>query len=308
MPFPANPDLVNPADSSTLRQLYTVSSDFDRSILGIPAEDDEFTRGLIFSFDPSTGLPSVPSTSQESADLVEDPPYEPSRSSNNTGSLKIFTPQSVSDAQGGLHPRSVSSRSVGSSDAGSSVHEADSSQDLPISAQISAGTNEIATSPNLIQTPTYLPMVGTHTPSTMPPADDLSYSEHCGPWEDINDPREVIDIGPNDIKYLAEILRREDPSRLGDPAQALDPMDLMDDETRQSTTSLQSELARGLNSNHGEIHKSIGTHTRAVSNGKERVSQLRHNTKSRRAIEKVKLMRQIGACLPCLVNHEQVSA
>lgn len=308
---PVNPDPPNPADSSTLRPLNAVSADFDRSILGIPAEDDEFTRGLIFSFDPSTGLPSVSSTSQESEDPLAGSPYEPSRSSNNTSSLNIltpiFTPQSVSDASSGLHPRSAPSQSVGSSDGGSSVHEADELQSLSVPLKVTAGTSEAACSPKPIQTLTYLPMAGVQPSSTVSPVVHPSSSEHFSIPEDVNDPRMVIDIGPNDIKFLAEIIRRESPSRPGYPAQALDLMDLTDDQISQTTTSPQPGLAKG--SKHGETHESIWKHTRAR---KERVSQPKHHPKGRRASDKdatenVKLMRQIGVCLPCLVNHEHVS-
>ena len=314
MPFskqqtPVNPDPPNPADFQTLRPLNAVSSDFDRSILGIPAEDDEFTRGLIFSFDPSTGLPSVSSTSQESEDPVEGSRYEPSRSSNNTSSLNvftpIFTPQSVSDASSGLHPRSAPSQSGGSSDCGSSVHEADDIQSLSVSIKVTAGTSEAACSPKPIQTLTHLPMAGVQPPSTMSPVVHPSSAEHFVIPEDVSDPRMVIDIGPNDIRYLAQIIRREDPSRPGYLAQALDPMDLMDDQI-----SPQPESAEG--SKQGEIHETIRKHTKAVSKRKKRVTQPKHHPKGRRpsdkdANENVKLMRQIGVCLPCLVNHEHVS-
>lgn len=319
MPFskqqtPVNQDPPNPADSSALRPLNAVSSDFDRSILGIPAEHDEFTRGLIFSFDPSTGLPSVSSTSQESEDPVEGSPYEPSRSSNNTSSLNIstpiFTPQSVSEASSGLHPRSALSHSIGSSNGGSSVDEAEDIQSLSVSLQVTAGPSEAACSPNHNQTLTTLPVACVPPPSTMSPVVHQSSSEDFGIVEDGNDPRMVIDIGPNDIKFLAEIIRWEGPSRPGYPAQALDPMDLVDDQISPPSTSPESEPAEG--SKQGKIHESIGKHATAASNRKERVSQPKHHPKGRRASNKdenehTKLMRHIGVCLPCLVNHEHVS-
>ena len=319
MPFskqqiPVNPDPPEPDDSSTLRPLNAVSSEFDRSIIGIPAEDDEFTRGLIFSFDPSTGLPSVSSTSQESEHEVEGSPYEPSRSSNNTSSLNIltpmFTPQSVSEASSGLHPRSAPSQSGGSSDGGSSVHDANDIQSLSVSLQVTAGTSEAACSPNLNPTLTNLPVACVQPPSTMSPVVHPSSSEYFDIVEDVNDPRMVIDIDPNDIEFLAEIIRRGGPSRPGYSAQALDLMDLTDAQISQTTTSPQPHLAEG--SKQRETHESIGRRTRVVSNRNERVSQPNHHPRGRRAsnkdeTENVKLMRQIGVCLPCLVNHEHVS-
>ena len=301
---------LDPADSSVSGPVDAAPSDFDRSILGIPAEDDEFSRGLIFSFDPSTGLPSVPSTSEESEDPDGNHTYELSHPSNNTSSVKIFTPQSVSDASSGLHPRSASAQSVGSSDGGSSVNEADELQSLPISLKVAVGASEAASSTKVTQTPTYLPMIGVQSTSTKSLAVTSSSSDHSGKLESMNDPRVIINIGPNDIEYLEKILRQEDPSRLGIPAQALDPMDLVDDSIGPSTTSLQRELANG--SKYGKIHTSAGSHTGAGSKGKGRVSQASHKLKCRRPSdqydkEHLKLMRQIGVCLPCLVNHEHVS-
>lgn len=299
------PDPLDHADSSIPRPVDAVASDFNRSILGIPAEDDEFTRGLIFSFDPSTGLPSVPSTSQESEDPDEN--YEYSQPSNNTSSVRIFTPQSVSDASSGLNPRSAPAQSVASSDGGSSVNEADNLQSLSVSLKVAARASEAASSTKLTQTPTYLPMTGVQSTLTKSLEVDSSSSDHSGNPEKMNDPRVIIDIGPNDIEYLANILRQEDPSRLGIPAQALDPMDLVDDSIGQSTTSPQPELAQS--SEYAGLHESVGIHTGAGSKGKGRISQPGHKRRasSKDNKEHLKLMRQIGSCLPCLVNHESVS-
>lgn len=280
---PAKKDPPNPADLSFSRPAGPASSDFDRSILGIPAEDDAFSRALISSFDSSTRLPSVPSKSQESEDPSGHPAYGLSHPSNNTSSVRILTPQSTSDASSSLHPRSAPAQSVGSSDGGYSVNGAEELQSLSISLKVATGASEAASSTELTQVQTYLPMTGGQLTSTNSLAVHPSVSEHSGNLDRMNDPRVIIDIGPNDIEYLTNIMRQEDPGRLGIPAQALDPMDLVDDSISQSTT-----LPR------------------------ERVSRPSHNLRARRPSskderEKMKLMRQIGVCLPCLVNHEHVS-
>lgn len=318
MPFstqqtPAHPDLQNPASSSTFRSLDAVSSNFDRSILGIPAEEDEFTRGLIFPFDPSTGQHSVPSTSQESEDPDETPPYDPSQSSNNTSSHKIFTPQSVSDASDGLHPRIPSSRSVASS-----VHEADGSHTWSMSARASAGTSNAASSAMVIQTPTHLPTAGSHTATTMSPTVDSPIPNPFGLFQDMIGLKAIIDIDGNDVKCLAEIMSLENQTQLGSPVRASDPMDL-DNQISQPIAPSQSEIAQGSKTKNRRVSQTTETHTRAVPKAKRRVSRSRPNPTGPRAStqdaieksksrERKKLMRKIGVCLPCLVNHEQVSA
>ena len=215
-----------------------VFSHFDRSILGIPSEDDEFTRGLIFSFDPTTGQPSVASTSQGSEGLGERLSGEASRSSHKTSSPKVFTPQSVSDATSSLHPQIASPRSVESFDRGSPRRELHCPHTLSVSACASAGTSSAAASPVSSQTPTHLPAVDSYGATTMLPSVNSFVNEPWGNHGSMLDPRTIIDCNEDDFAKLEDILNQEDPSR---------------------------------------------------------------------AAERGTLMRQLGVCLPCLVNHERVS-
>ena len=314
---PAHPDLQKHVSSSTFRSLDAVPLKFDRSILGIPAEDNDFTRGLRLPFVLSTGQRSVPSTSQEFEDPVETSPYEPSQSSNNNSSHKILTPQSVSDASDGLHPRVSSSRSVASSDGASPVHEADGSHIWSISVQASADTSDAASSAIIIQTPTHLSTAGIYTATTMSPTVDSPYPISFGPLEDMDDPKAIIDIDGTDVKWLEEKMGLENPTQLGSPAQASDPMDL-DNQVSQPIAPSPSEIAQGSKEKHRRVPQSTGAQTRAVAKNKRRASRSKPNptgppastqdaTEKPKSSERVRMMRKIGVCLPCLVNHEQVS-
>lgn len=306
---PASPELLGPTVSSTLRPLDGVSSNFDRSRLGIPAEDDEFTRGLTFFFDPSTGQSSVPSPSQEFVDPDEASPYGPSPASTGTSSRKVFTPQSVSDDLHGLHPRMDSSKSVGITDSGSSDEGVDHPHPPLICARASTGMSHAALSPLAIQTPIHLPPEGSHTVTTMSLAPNLPIPEPFGPLEDTSNPRRIINLDPNDLACLEEIMSLEGPSRRGNPAGALDPMDLMNDQISRSVAPPNSESVQRSKKEDGEVQQRIGTKRGAMVIRTPKVSRPPPDPTGRRASTKdaKAKMRDIGSCLPCLVNHEQVS-
>lgn len=297
----ADPHLLNPADSSTPGLLHGGSSNFDRSILGIPAaEDDEYTRGLTFFFDPSTGQPSVASTSEESDNPGEASPYEASPSSNNTGSRRVFTPKSVSDTSGGLHPLLLSSASVGSSDGGWSDGGADHPHPPSVSARASAGSSQVASMPMPTQTPTLLPTSGKYGASTMSPeAVDPRIAQPFSPLEDMSDPRGIINIDQNDVNFLVGILSPEDQSRQGDSAQALDPMDLMDNQSSQG-------IAPQTGKHTGAVTARTPGASRRWQNPWRRRATTKDVTEKAKSTENQKLMRLLGSCLPCLVNHEKV--
>ena len=319
MPFPnlhspAHRDLLKSASPSSLDQ--PVSSNFDRSILGIPAENDEYTRGLTFFFDPSTGQPSVTSTSEESEDLGVTPPYDPSRSSNDTSSRKVNTPQSVSDGPGGLHPRAISSRSIGSSDGEPSDPGADRLRPLSISARTSPETSEAAPSPRSIDIPKDMPTSRNVTPMSL--TVELSTPEPFGPAEDMSNPRAMIQLDQNDFDYLGKVMSQQDSSRQGNWTRLPAQMDLVDAQIDRSISPLQPDLAQGSAPCYEEIAQRTGPHTTTVAVRTPKSPRPRHNpmgpqvaTKDAaekvKSVEKAKLMRRIGVCLPCLVNHEPVS-
>ena len=313
---PAHNHLLKSANPSSLTPLDPVSSNFDRSILGIPAENDEYTRGLTFFFDPSTGQPSVTSTSEESEDPGVTPPYDPSRSSNDTSSRKVNTPQSPSDTPGSLHPQAVSSKSAGSSDGESSDPGAGRLRPRSMSAHTSAETSEAATSPKSTDIPKNMPTSGNLT--TMSPIVDLSTPGPFGPAEDMSNPRAMIELDQNDFDYLGKVMNQQDSSRQGDWTRLPAPMDLVDAQIDQSISPLQSDLARGSGPCYEEIPQRTGPYTTTVAVRTPKSSRPRLNpmgpqvstrdaTEKAKSIEMAKLMRGIGVWLPCLVNHEPVS-
>ena len=250
--------LLNLDDPSPFRPVDQEPATLDRTILGIPNENDEYTRGLTFLFDLSTGQPSVHSTSEESEDPIETSRYEPSISSNNTGSRIVYTPQSGSDLPADLHSQVVSPRSVGSSDGGSCHGKADRPPPSPISACATFGTSTASAS----------------APSTMEgeslPAAESFTSTDLSPVANSN-----INLDQDDINFLTGIMpktkQEEGSQRTG---------------TRTTRTSKLP----------GPRHDPIGPRV-SPKTGMDRAQM----------IEKAKMMRRIGVCLPCLVNHEPVS-
>lgn len=298
---------LSPSDRSTFSPLDQVPSSLNRSILGIPAEDDEFTRGLTFYMDPSTGQPSVCSTSEESEDPVETPPYDPSRSSNNTSSHKVNTPQSASDASAGLQPW-ASPRSVGSSGSESLDSGADQSNHPSVSVRSSFDTSEAEPSPRLFRKPKSPSIEEDSTATMLSPAVELPDSERSEVLRGMPDPRTIIDVDQTDIKLLEDMLK-EDRSRL---------MALGGPQNEQSYGLPHPNLAQGSKPNYEETPQKTGNDTTAIVVRTPKASRPRPNpmeprvstkdTKDKaKKIEKVKLMRRIGVCLPCLVNHEPVS-
>lgn len=247
-----DPDPLSPSDQES------ATLDIDRTIFGIPNENDEFTRGLNFFFDPSTGQPSIHSTSEESEDLVETSPYEPSMSSNNTGSHIIYTPQSGSDGPAELHSRVVSPRSVGSSDGGSCHGTTDHPHPPSVSACATFGTSTASASPLSASAMDVdsLSVAESSTQTNMSPAVNLTFSEH---------------YGPDDINYLQGLMLEEGSQKKGP----------------RTTRTPKSTATR---------HDPMGPRA-STKTGMDRAQ----------IIEKAKMMRRLGVCLPCLVNHEPVS-
>ena len=231
----------------------------DRTILGIPNENDEFTRGLNFLFDPSTGQPSIHSMSEESEDhIVQTSPYEPSMSSTNTGSHIVYTPQSGSDVPAELHSPVVSPQSVGSSESGSCHGTADYPHPPSVSACATLGTSTASASPPSTVDEDSFSAAESSTQTNMSRAVNLTVSEH---------------FGQEDYNYLRDLMTEEAdvPQRKG---------------TRMTRTP------KPAGTRHDPMGPRVSTRT-----GMDRAQ----------IIEKAKMMRRLGVCLPCLVNHEPVS-
>lgn len=302
-------DRLSPPNRSTFSPLDQVPSSIDRSILGIPAEDDEFTRGLTFFIDPSTGQPSVCSTSEESKDTIMTPSYEPSPSSNNTSSGNVNTPQSASDASGGLQPWVASPRSVGSSGGESFDSGANQPHPRSVSVRSSFDAIEAEPSPRSFRKPGSPSIEENPTATMQSPAVGLPDSELSDLVRGMRDPQKIIELEPNDIMFVEELIRMEHKN----PSMALEGP-----QNEQSFGLSHPNLAQGPKSNYEGTPRRRGTDTTAIVVRTPRASRPRPNpmeprvltkdTKDKaKSIEKVKLMRKIGVCLPCLVNHEPVS-
>ena len=261
------------SDPGTLGQLNQMPSNVNRTILGIPADDDEYTRGLIF-FDPSIGQSSTLSRSEESEDPRETPPYEPSQSSNNTSSRKVYTPQSDSDNSAGFIHRALSSQSGGSADGESGLSQAEHPHPPSVSVCATFGTSDAASSPKSFVERDDQPTAENFSATTMSSPVNLWFSGYPGPSEHTSNIRAGFNLEQDDIDYLEN---------------------MMSQDTRYDS-----------------VHQRRGSRTtRTPKAAGPRLDPmgLRASTKSRidRAqIEKVKMMRRIGVCLPCLVNHEPV--
>ena len=254
-------DLLSLDDTGALRAVDEEPATLDRTILGIPNDHDEYNRGLTFFFDPSTGQPSVHSTSEEPEDPVKNSPYESSMSSNHTGSRIVYTPQSGSDVPAGLHSQVVSPQPARSSDCGSShggsCHgTADRPQPPSVSACATFGTN--TTSASTAST------MESFSPTNLSPLDNLLVPEYSGSFE-------TMSLDQDDFKYLECIMPKP----------------------------YQEEASQKKGTRTTRTPKSAGTRPDPMG--------IRLSNKTGMDRAKAKMMRRIGVCLPCLVNHEPVS-
>ena len=235
----------------------------DRTILGIPNEDDEYTRGLTFFIDPSTGQPSAPSTSEESEDPVPVSPYEPSVSSDNTGSRIVYTPQSDSDVPVDLHSQVVSPKSARSSDSGSCQGKADRSPLPSVSACAAAGTVTAPASPTSAMEGDFQLAAASSTPTNLSVTVNLLAPNDLGP------------LDRDDIEFLENEMNRS-----------------LEEQASQRRGMRMTRTQRSGRTRHDPIGPRGTTRT---------------GTDRAQLIEKTKMMRRLGVCLPCLVNHEPVS-
>lgn len=308
----ANPDLT---DFSTPTTLDGVSSGLDRTILGIPRDDDEYTRGMNAFFNPSSGQPSVHSTSEEYEGLKNTPPYEPSHSSNSSGSYHMLTPESVCETSVGIHPRAVPLRFVESFQGQQCDDDAHRSNLSFASARATAGTNITTRSPVTVHTPTHMSMEGFCSANAMLPAVDSLVFRFANPPEDMNDPQSIIRIDSNDIMNLEEIMSHDLSFQVDTVVPESDLLDAVDDQTSQSTAPPQSDTIQGSKRKHEEVDRKVERRKRPAAKLPHCIPRLQHDTTEAQGTfgdatdkaARTKLMRKLGVCLPCLVNHEPVS-
>ena len=255
-------------DLLSLDDIDEEAATLDRTILGIPNDHDEYNRGLTFFFDPSTGQPSVHSTSEEPEDPVETCPYEPSMSSNHTGSRIVYTPQSGSDVPADLHSQVVSPQPARSSDCGSSdggsCHGTADRPHLPsVSACATFGTNTTSASTASTMEEGFLPTAESFSPTNLSPAVNALFPECSGPIENMT-------FDQDDINYLECLMPKP---------------------------------------NQEEVSQKKGTRTRTPKSAGTRPDPMGTRVSNKTGMDraKAKMMRRIGVCLPCLVNHEPVS-
>ena len=318
MPFsyqqiPTMSNFLSETEYSLLQPPDAVPPMLNRCFIGIPAENDEYTRGLNFFFDPSTGQPSVHSASEESENQIESPAYQHSQSSNNTSSHIVLTPKSTSDSSDEPRPRTMSHGSGRSSESGLYDRDAMSQHCPSVSARASAGTSEAAHSlaaysPALSQVLVHMPTMAQSPAATMSPDTDLSMSNPFDPIEDMKDPRDIIDIGPSDVEYLQAIRISGTPSGIGHQAQMFNPMHLVNAQINGSMVPHHPVSAQVLRATSNGAGQKTDIHQRQMAIRSKRGSRPRNTGVSNKAaMEKSKKMRQLGSCLPCLVNHEPVS-
>ena len=306
--IPAMSNLLNETESSIYQPLDIMPPTLNRRFLGIPAEHDEFSRGLIFFSDPSTGQPSLHSTGQESESRGENPAYQHSQSSNDTSSHIVFTPQSTSDSSDGPHPQVISPRSGRSPESELYNRDAIHRQWPSVSARASAGTTEVAPSPALSQVPAHMPMTAESSAATMSPDVDMLMPEPFDLLEDMKDPREIILIGPSDVEVLEEMMKSGIASGPGYQAQIFNEMPLASAQINDSMAPHHSEFVQGLEPTSREAGQRMGMNQKELAIRTKRASRSKNpRGLTKDAIEKSKVIRRIGSCLPCLVNHEPVS-
>lgn len=258
-------DLLTVDDPGALRPVDQEPATLDRTILGIPNENDEYTRGLTFFYDPSTGQPSAPSTSEESEDPINASPYEPSVSSDNTGSRIVYTPQSDSDVPVDLDSQVVSP--VRSSDSGSCQGKADRTPLPSVSACATAGTTTAPASPTSVVHVDSLPAAGSFTPMNLSLTVNLMDPNELGPSN--------MNLDQDDIEFLKDAMKKS-----------------MEEEVSQRKGMRMTRTPKSGRTRHDPIGPRGSTKT---------------GTEKAQLIEKTKMMRRLGVCLPCLVNHEPVS-
>ena len=263
---PGYGDLVILDGPGTLRPVNQESATLDRTILGIPSENDEYTRCLTF-YNPSTAQPSVHLTTEEFEDPIKTAPYEPSISSDNTGSRIVYTPQSGSDVPAGLHsqilsPRSVGSFEGGSSDGGSCHGKAERPHSPSVSACATFGTSSTPASLASAMDGNLMLAAESFAQTDLSPAVNLPFREHSN-------------FNQDDFNYLGLIMKKEEEEKMS-----------------QRKGTRKTRRPRSAGTRHDPMGPRVSTRT-----GMDRAQ----------SIEKTKMMRQLGVCLPCLVNHEPVS-
>lgn len=155
---------------------------------------------------------------------------------------------------------------------------------------------------------------------------DPPIPQSFSPLEDMTDPQTIIDIGPNDVRFLRGLISLEGPPQMSNTADLMDvsmdpaddPLDLMDDQTSQSVAPSLSESAQHSETKYGGLNQKTKQDTREGKRRAPKASRRKRGPMGQQATgkyaiekpkskEQTKLMRKLGACLPCLVNHEPVS-
>ena len=267
--------------------------DSERSLIGIPAED-EHDRGLTFFFDSWTGQVSQTSASEGSESAApENSPRAPP-SDHSSGLPLVLTPQSDSD----VLMKEVSEISLGES-------EASSASGANVIAAPSSSKSATLDSIISQETQSRSRLSEGRTPPMSPYSDQRSFVP-VNPLQGIEDPRDTIVIDSEDIDFLIQSQKGQpdEPQHFIGPL--LDP---------GIVTSHNSPKVRELpKSTRPEKKKSRSrsSHSPILVKGHRYDPKTQVGRKERRPLTEegrqiARELRKIGACLRCLYNHEPVS-
>lgn len=268
----------------------------ERALLGIPAaENDEHDRGLVFLFDSWTGQPSQTSASEGSECAA--PKYSPTAPPSDQSSSVplVMTPQSDSD---------VSMMEISPMRLGGSEASFRSGVDVPgtpsTSESITFGSHNLLES----QSGSWFP--AGRTSPTMSPSLDPTSSVQVDPLEGI-DPRETIVIDKEDIEYLSLLQAQARQGQPNDLQVSVSPwhdpgpgISHLSPNARNLPKENTRTRKRKADTSTPYPSRSASTTLRAKATKQERAAL------TLRGREKASKLREIGVCLRCLVNHEEV--
>lgn len=292
--------LLSPDNLNFWRSLDGATQMADRAFIGIPAEDDEYTRALFFPIDPSPGERSMPFSSQESDQFDEANSYDASESGTGDVACPVFTPPSSSDAPVRSQPQIMLNGSRNSSTRG-----AGSLQTPSASGSASLGPSQGMGSPILIQTQPQIPKSKSWTPEILSPSPEATASGHPILLEGMSDPRETFMLEQGDIDFLLQGIQNQSQSESSPPV--LSPSHLLDNTLHLSALGSSLPVA-----NTWVTEAPVAGHTRLapirtpVSHSGSQATKKERAALTLTAREKAHKVREIGACLRCLVNHEPV--
>lgn len=291
----ACPNLLSPNDFGFRRSLNGATQMAERAFIGIPADDLEYSGAPFSHMGISTRQRSVPSASQESDQFDDTHSYDASQSSVPNDACRVCTPSSSSDAPNELQPQIMLNGSWASSTGGAgSLHTPS------VSGSTSLDTNRRVGSSIVLQTQSQISTSRSWTPEILSPSSEVQGPRPFDPLEGMGDPREIIMLDQEDINFLLREL--ENSSHVPGPSNLPNNGPQM---YGLGSTSPMAADTRNVEAPAPERPHLSPMRTPKKSSGSQAIKKERAAlTSSSR--EKAQKVREIGACLRCLVNHEPV--